>query len=388
MLGSRGFRISFYQKFSKPHSQTFNLNPSSMCDFSKYGGPSEEWLAIEKTLPVPFFDFGQDPKAAQATVNNGREDASRKVMEQLGPHVRMTDYSIPTRDGATIEARSYRAASKSEDEILPAFLYFHGGGFIFGTLNSEDAACANTAINTGAVVVNVNYRHTPEHTFPTAWNDSQDAFIWLHKNTDKLKIDPSKVVVGGISAGGQLTAALVLEKHLGKNEALNRLPEIAAQVLIIPALAHHETYAEGPLKLMKSREISSIVENENAPVLPMSAVRIFTELLKIPKLDLKDTRINTLTAASTEDIKGLPPTLFGIAGLDPLRDEALLYGKLLSEAGVPTEVRLFKGVPHGYRRFGPALKEASAQWDKAIEDGIAWAHRKPAATGKFDIIVV
>ncbi|KAF2446640.1 hypothetical protein P171DRAFT_263246 [Karstenula rhodostoma CBS 690.94] len=359
-----------------------------MCDFSEYGGPSEEWLKIEKALPVPFFDFGSDPKAARDMVNAGREDASAKLMEQLGPHVRMTDHSIPTRDGSTIEARSYRAASKSDDEVLPAYLYFHGGGFMFGTLGTGDAACANTAINTGAVVVNVNYRHTPEHTFPTAWNDSKDAFIWLHKNTDKLKIDPLKVVVGGISAGGQLTAALVLEKHLGKNEALNGLPEIAAQVLIIPALAYHETYAEGALKWMKSPEISSIVENENAPILPMSTVRYFMELLKIPKLDLKDTRLNTLTAASAENVKGLPPTMLGIAGLDPLRDEALLYGKLLSEAGVPTEVRLFKGVPHGHRTFGPALKEASAQWDKAIEDGIAWAHKKPAAIGKFDIKVV
>jgi acetyl esterase/lipase len=358
-----------------------------MCDFSEYGGPSEEWLNVEKTLPVPFFDFGTDPKGVRSIVNSGREDASAKVMEQLGPHVRMTDHSIPTRDGSTIEARSYRATSKSEDEALPVYLYFHGGGFIFGTLSSEDAACANTAINTGAVVVNVNYRHTPEHTFPTAWIDSQDAFVWLHKNTDKLRVDRTKVVVGGISAGGQLTASLVLEKHLGKNEVLNGLPEIAAQVLIIPALSHHETYAEGPMKLMKSPDISSVVENENAPILPMTAVRLFTAFLKVPKVDLKDTKTNVLTAASADEVKGLPPTMFGIAGLDPLRDEALLYAKLLSEAGVPTEVRLFKGVPHGFRRFGPALS-ASAQWDKAVEDGIAWVHEKPAATGKFDIKVV
>jgi acetyl esterase/lipase len=358
-----------------------------MCDFSEYGGPSEEWLNIEKTLPVPFFNFGADPKEIQATVNGNRVGASAKLMEHLGPHVRMTDHSIPTRDGSTIEARSYRAASKSEDEALPAYLHFHGGGFIFGTLDGENAACANTAINTGAVVVNVNYRHTPEHTFPTAWNDSQDAFVWLHKNTDKLRVDRTKVAVGGISAGAQLTASLVLEKHLGKSEVLNNLPEIAAQVLLIPPLSHHETYAEGPMKLMKSPEISSIVENENAPILPMTAVRLFTALLKIPKVDLKDTRMNILSAASPDEVKGLPPTMFGIAGLDPLRDEALLYAKMLSEAGVPTDVRLFKGVPHGFRGFGSALS-ASAQWDKAIEDGIAWVHKKPAATGKFDIKVV
>lgn len=358
-----------------------------MCDFSQYGGPSEEWLAVEKTLPVPLYDFGADPEGAKATVNHGREETSAQAMEKLAPHVRMSDHSIPTRDGSTIEARSYRSVSQADDETLPAYLYFHGGGFIFGTLNSEDAACANTAINTGVVVINVNYRHTPEYTYPTAWNDAQDAFIWLHKNSDKLKIDGTKVAVGGISAGGQLTASLVLEKHLGKNEALNGLPEIAAQVLIIPALAHLETYAEGPLKLMKSPEVSSIVENEHAPILPMKVVRLFTALLKIPKVELHDTKINILTTALANDVKGLPPTMIGVAGLDPLRDEALLYAKLLSEAGVPTEVRLFKGVPHGHRRFGPALK-ASAQWDKAVEDGIAWARKKPTATGKFEVQVV
>lgn len=358
-----------------------------MCDFSEYGGPSEEWLAVEKTMPVPSFDFGDDPERARAIINGGREEMSTKGMEKLGPHVRTVDHSIPTRDGSTIEARSYRPISKSEDEVLPVYLYFHGGGFLFGTLNSEDAASANTAINAGVVVLNVNYRHTPEHTFPTAWNDSQDAFVWLHKNTSTLKVDSSKVVVGGVSAGGQLAASLVLEKHLGKSDALKGLPDIAGQVLIIPALVHHETYAEGPLKLMKSPEISSCVENEHAPILPMKAVRSFTSFLKIPEVSLKDTKINLVTAVSAEDVKGMPPAMFGVAGLDPLRDEALLYAKLLAEAGVPTETRLFKGAPHGFRRFGPALK-ASAQWDKCVEDGIAWSLKRPAATGKFDIEVV
>jgi acetyl esterase/lipase len=73
-----------------------------------------------------------------------------------------------------------------------------------GSLNSEDPLCAQTAIKTGALVLNVNYRHTPGHTFPTAWHDSQDAFVWLHKNIDALGGDPAQVVVGGVSAGGNL----------------------------------------------------------------------------------------------------------------------------------------------------------------------------------------
>lgn len=377
--------ISVLRTFRSKSEET--IPQSDMCDFSEYGGASEEWLAFVKANPFPPYNFDTDLKLLQTTLNKAREEGSAKPWEQLRPHVRTADHSIPTRDGSTIEARTYRPISVPQDEILPVFIHFHGGGFFVGTLNSEDAVCANTAINAKCVVLNVNYRHTPEHTYPTAWHDSQDAFIWLHKNTEALKVDPSKVAVGGVSAGGQLTAALVLEKLQGKNEALNGLPDIAAQVLIIPALAHYQSFEEGALKMMKSREVSSVVENEDAPLLPMKTVYAFTKLLQVPKVELDDPKTNTLTAVTPEDIRKMPPTIFGIAGLDPLRDEALLYAKKLAEGGAPTEVRLFKGVPHGFRRFGAALK-ASAEWDKAVEDGIEFVRNKPVATGRFVVNVV
>jgi len=252
-----------------------------------------------------------------------------------------------------------------------------------GTLSSEDPLCAQTAIKTGAIVLNVNYRHTPEHTFPTAWYDSQDAFAWLHKNIDEIGGDPSKVVTGGISAGGTLAASLTLEQHLGKSEAIAGLPTLAGQILIIPMVAHPATYDQGPGKLLKT---SSYVENENAPILPKKIVDFFTKLLDTAKAaspDLKDTKFNMVNATA-EEVKGLPPTVFGIAGLDPLRDEALLYAKLLSEANVPTDITVFKGVPHGHRRFGKALK-ASEHWDECVDGGILWVLSKPKATGKFDV---
>jgi acetyl esterase/lipase len=349
-------------------------------DFSQYGGPSEEWLAVEKTLPATIFDVNQDPVTLRNTVNTERENRSAAAMEQLSAHVHMADYSIPTRDGSTIEARTYRSVKKEKSETLPVYLYFHGGGFIFGTLSSEDPTCATTAIKTGAVVVNVNYRHTPEHVFPTAWHDAEDSLAWIHKNIDKIGGDPSKVVVGGVSAGGQLSAALTLEQHLKKSDVTKDLPKLAGQILIIPCVAAPSTYDQGPGKKLK---VSSYVENEHAPILPKKVVEFFTGLLKVGVPDLKDTKQNIVN--STEDeVRGLPPTVFGIAGLDPLRDEALLYAKLLSEANVPTEIRLFKGVPHGHRRFGDALK-ASKDWDDCIEEGIAWVLSKPEATGKFQV---
>jgi len=349
-------------------------------DFSQYGGPSDDWLAVEKTLPSLTFDINADPTALRSAVNTERENRTAAAFAELSAQVQTADYSIPTRDGSSIEARTYRSVNQDKNEKLPVYLYLHGGGFIFGTLNSEDATCAQTAIKTGAIVLNVNYRHTPEHVFPTAWLDTEDAFAWLHKNIDTIGGDPAKVVVGGVSAGGQLSAALTLEQHLKKSDVTKDLPPIAGQILIIPCVAAPSTYDQGPGKKLK---VSSYVENEFAPVLPKTTVEFFTGLLKAGTIDLKDTKLNIVNATEDE-VKGLPPTVFGIAGLDPLRDEALLYAKLLSEAGVPTDIRLFKGVPHGHRRFGDALR-ASKHWDDCIEEGIQWVLTKPKATGKFEV---
>ncbi|KAF2750397.1 alpha/beta hydrolase fold-3 domain-containing protein [Sporormia fimetaria CBS 119925] len=352
-----------------------------MCDFSQYGGPSEDWLAVEKTLPALSFDTSLGASALQKAVNEQRAQLAADAMRTLAPKVHIANHTIPTRDGSTIEARSYRPASKDAAETLPVYLYFHGGGFLFGSLDTEDATCSLIAINTGVAVFSANYRHTPDHVFPTAWHDAQDSFAWVHDNISSINGDASQIVVGGISAGGQLTASLVLEKQLGK--ALANYPPIAGQVLMIPCVAHLATYDQGPMKKMKSREVSSYVENEKAPLLPMSVVRFFYEQLKTGIPDLRDTKLNIVNA-TTEEVKGMPPTVFGIAGLDPLRDEGLLYAKLLAEAQVPTDVHLFKGIPHGARRFGDQLK-ANRKWDEVHQQGILWALSKPKATGKFEI---
>lgn len=101
-------------------------------DFSQYGGPSEEWLAVEKTLPALTFDINTDPVALRSAVNTERENRTAAAMAQLSAHVHTKDYSIPTRDGLSIQARTYRSVKKSESEKLPVYLYLHGGGFIFG----------------------------------------------------------------------------------------------------------------------------------------------------------------------------------------------------------------------------------------------------------------
>ena len=350
-----------------------------MADFSQYTGPSDEWLALEATLPAATPGLSIAQRKAEA--NTLRETVSASAMQTLGPQVHTQDHTIPTRDGAYIQARSYRrAGAPAPASPLPVYMHLHGGGFLFGTLASEDPACALVAVNTGVVVLNVNYRHTPEHVYPTAWDDVEDAFGWLHDNAAAVGWDPLRVVVGGISAGAYLTASLALEKHLGR-AAVGR-PAIAGLVLMIPALVNIDCYAP-VLAQIRDEAVSSWETCKDAPVLPRTVCRLFMDLLRIEGADPADTRLNP-GLASAEQVKGLPPSVFGVAGLDPLRDEGLLFAKKLAEAGVPTDVHVFPGVPHGFRRYGDKLSGCK-RWDKVVENGILWALGGPQATGAFEI---
>ncbi|KIL85031.1 hypothetical protein FAVG1_11904 [Fusarium avenaceum] len=352
-----------------------------MCDFSEYGGKSEEWLAVEASLPPPptFADIYERQRA----INRGREETSATAMQQLAPSVHIKDHSIIARDGATLEARSYRPVSVEKDTRLPIYIHLHGGGYLFGTLASEDAISTRIALGAGVTVVNVNYRHTPDATFPTAWNDVEDAFYWVHDHIDELYGNSDQVLVGGISAGAQLAAALVLRQNIASPDILSK-PKIAGQILMIPALVRSESY-QPQLDQLSDPKLSSHIENEHAPILPQKVIHFFTKLLDLPLHDPQneDLRLNTGNASTTQ-VKGLPPTVLGIAGQDPLRDEGLLYGKKLAEAGVPTDVHVFKGLPHGFRRYGEQLTE-SKRWDKVMEDGIRWALSNPKPSGKFEV---
>ncbi|RGP69074.1 ab hydrolase superfamily [Fusarium longipes] len=343
-----------------------------MSDFSNYGDSCKEWLALEQTLPAvagPEMPLGDVVRLA----NEEREANVRQSMIKLGPQVQKQDHSVASRNGGNVQLRSYRPIKATGDEVLPLYIHLQGGGFMYGTLDSEDAICARIAIGSKVVVLNVNYRHTPEFTYPTQWNDAEDAFEWAHDNMDKLKCDSSKVVLGGISAGAWVAASLTLQRHL--NRTSDHRPPIAGQILMIPCLAHVNCY-EPQLKKMRDPSISSYKQNEFAPMFSLAELRWFTSLLNIKNPDVNDLKINPGNA-SPEQVKGMPPSVIGIAGLDPLRDEGLLYAKMLTEAGVPTDVNLFVGLPHGFRSYEEKLS-ASARWDKVVEDGICWALSGPS----------
>ncbi|KAI9368662.1 Alpha/Beta hydrolase protein [Aspergillus egyptiacus] len=364
-------------------------------DFSEYTGPSDEWAALEAVLPAP--TPGLSAEQLKAATNKTREElAAREMVEQdLQSRVTIHDHRIPTRDNSTLEARTYRPASidNATSKPLPVYIHLHGGGFLYGSLSSEDSICARIVValaeqhQTPIIVLNVNYRHTPEHKYPTAWNDTEDAFHWLHDNLDSLHADGEKVVMGGISAGAWLTAATALAQHLQhpQSKGLSARPKLAGQVLMIPSLVHYNCY--GPqLARMKDggREVSSMVTNRNAPILPLATVKMFMELLGVEggKEVEGDLRLNPGNATAKQ-VRGLPPTTFGVAGRDPLRDEGLLFAKLLSENGVPTKTNVFSGVPHGFRRYGEQLKVCE-KWDEVMVEGIKWA-LGDAVPGRFEI---
>ncbi|KAH7029590.1 Alpha/Beta hydrolase protein [Microdochium trichocladiopsis] len=360
-----------------------------MCDFSAYGGPSDEWLALAAQLPPP--PATQRSVAdLKLEINQQREQKAREAMQTPASTITMADHSITARDGVSLEARTYRPLEHNGHQqsttTLPVYVHLHGGGFAFGTLASEDAICARIAVAAGVLVLNVNYRHTPEAVYPVAWHDAEDALDWLHRNMGSLGGDPARVVVGGISAGAQIMASLVLQKSLSQQQAStsSAYPPIAGQVLMIPCLVNVDCY-QPQLARMQDPALSSYVENEFAPILPVTRIREFVDLLQFPEnLDPSDLLLNPGNA-SVEQVRGLPPTVLGICGLDPLRDEGLLYGKLLTEAGVPTETYLFRGVPHGYRGFGEKLPIASAHWDRVLHEGIKWVLSNPRAKEEFVI---
>ncbi|ERT00256.1 hypothetical protein HMPREF1624_03627 [Sporothrix schenckii ATCC 58251] len=361
-----------------------------MADFSKYGGASREWKAVEAAFPSPAPD-GASVLEKRTAANANREKTSAALMTKLADKVELIDVSIPARDGFALEGRLYWPKSVPKDAQPALYLHLHGGGYLFGTLSSEDAICSNLAINTSdkgtpLVVLNLNYRHTPGWTYPTAWLDAQDGLAWIHATAvPQFGVDPAKVVVGGISAGAHITATLVLEQHLGKLPV--DVPRVAGQVLMIPALVNSQCY-EPQLAQLASPDVSSLVENEFAPILPVHIAHFFTDLLKVPAHPRVDDTFLSPGNATAEQVQGLPPTVFGICGLDPLRDQGLLYAKLLAEkAGVPTNVHLYRGVPHGFRRYGPDWLSVSRDWDATMEDGIAWALKIPTATNTLDIIV-
>ena len=234
----------------------------------------------------------------------------------------------------------------------PLLVYFHGGGWVIGDLDTHDAPCRFLAANSGARVLAIDYRLAPEHPFPAAPEDAFAAYAWASANLEALGADPARIAVGGDSAGANLGAVTCL---LARDAGL---PLPAMQLLIYPVtvageeLPSRDLFGDG---FLLSRPDMDFFEGHYLP----------------PGVDRSDPRVSVLRAG---DLSGLPPAHLAIAGFDPLRDEGVAFARRLEEAGVPVSLRLHPGLVHTFANLTaicPSARQAMLEAVGALRMGLA-----------------
>jgi acetyl esterase len=260
------------------------------------------------------------PDQARARIRAGSAAAAGPKQSQ--PTVR--DLAIPGPAG-TIPARFYDPPGMGLED-RPSIVYFHGGGWTIGDLDTCDSVCRFLALEVPATVLSVGYRLAPEHPFPAAVEDAIAAFRWAAVANNRLGVDPGRIAVAGDSAGGNLAAAVSL---LARDD---RVPAPAMQALIYPV-----TDAVGG---QQSRD-----EFAEGFLLTKADMDWFERHYLPPGTDHADPRVSMLRAA---DLSGLPPAYVLTAGFDPLRDEGEAYAARMQEAGVQVTLRRHPGLIHGF----------------------------------------
>jgi len=242
--------------------------------------------------------------------------------------------SIPS-DYGPIPARFYRASKDKTPS--PLLVYFHGGGFMLGTLALYDTACRRLAVQGNCAVLSVDYRLAPETQYPGAVLDAYAATRWASASAQLLNIDPAKIAVGGDSAGGNLAAVVAQMAQDSRDFA------VALQVLIYPMTD-------------QSRDYASYERNASGYMLTTAALRWFMDNYIPDSEDRKDTMASPMLRPSLE---GLPPALVISAEFDPLVDENEAYANRLKQAGVPCDYVCFAGMIHPFFTLGGVVAESA-----------------------------
>lgn len=275
-------------------------------------------------------------------------DVARQVYGAMAGFMGDLGYQVPTEDrtidgpGGPIPIRVYRPENAGPDR--PLIVFYHGGGFCIGGLDSHDRECAAIAAQSGCPLVAVDYRMGPEHAYTTgqtrpAWiDDAWAAFEWAADHAADLGGDPAKMVVCGDSAGGNISAVVA---QLARAEGRS----LALQVLIYPATDVRDEAMD---------EYPSYAENAEAPILERPVLDYFRDNSRTGG----DNTSPLMSPALTEDLSGLAPAVVVTAEHDPLRDDGEAYAARLEAAGVPVTSTRYDGMPHGFLSFGPMIDDA------------------------------
>lgn len=238
---------------------------------------------------------------------------------------------IPTRDGAQLHAKLWAQHPKPETPVL---LYFHGGGFTVGSPQTHEALCKHLAHLAQCAVLSLDYRLAPEHTFPTAHHDAFDALQWLVQHAPELGLDPTRIAIGGDSAGGTLTAATAIA-------ARDAGIELRLQLMFYPGCS--------------PEHMPSAHTFDTGFLLEKTSIDYFYSHYLPNPADRRDPRFSPLLAA---DVSGLAPAWMGLAECDPLVDEGVAYADHLRAQGVAVDLEIYKGVVHSFIQMGRVIPEA------------------------------
>jgi len=274
-----------------------------------------------------------------------------KAPPEMLPDLRIENRTVGYGDVTDIPVRIYWPPT-AEQSNLPVVVFYHGGGFALGDLDTHDPVARAHAVGAEAIVVSVDYRLAPEHPFPAGLDDCWAALQWVGENAAELGGDPSRIAVAGDSAGANLAAVVA---HLARDTSAL---ELAFQLLWYPTIT-------------ADLSLPSFTENANAPILDRDVIDAFLNWY-VPGIDISDPKAlqPELAPSNYSNFAGLPPAFIGSAEHDPLRDDAALYASLLKAAGVSAELSNEPTLVHGYVSFAliiPAAAEATNRGIAALK---------------------
>jgi acetyl esterase len=288
----------------------------------------------------------------QMSLDDGVDVARQRLRDlprrQFHPELRVQDRSIDGPAGP-INIRIYWPPT--DHGTPPVVLFFHGGGFVVGDLDTHDGTCRQHAVGASAVVVSVEYRLAPEYPYPAAVDDAWAATQWVAEHGGEIGADADRLAVAGDSAGGTISAVIAQRARDSADSADGVGVKLLFQLLWYPST-------------MWDPSLPSFTENADAAVLDRAAIVAFSRWYA-GEVDLSDPPPG-MAPGRAENLAGLPAAYIAVAGHDPLRDDGIRYGELLAAAGVPVEVDNAETLVHGYVGYAGVVPAATAALDRGL----------------------